>query len=110
MEVIKFDVETRELSRELLTEGFTQKIDCTRYWDAHGKRSECEPEQHKFDRPKKFEIWKVCSEEFYPSINLNYQQEYWRLFIDGKELDLGEIMSYRVLKTKLKLDICVGAG
>ncbi len=109
METIKLDVQTKELSRELLIEGFTKKIDCTRYWDAHGKRSECEPEQHKFDRPKKFEIIKVITETDFPYTG-KYVSEYWHLYINGEELDLGEIMKYEVLKTKLKLDICVGAG
>jgi hypothetical protein len=39
-----------------------------------------------------------------------HQWEYWHLYIDGKELEVGEIMSYKVLKTKIKLDCCVGCG
>lgn len=103
-------ITSRELSRELLCEGYTSKVDCTNFWDAHGKRIECEPTQHKFDRQKKFEIWKVVGETHYPNIDYVHQWEDWKLYIDGERLDVGELMSYRALKTKLKLDCCVGAG
>ena len=109
METIKFDVETKELSRNLLTTGYTKKIDCTRYWDAHGKRSESDPVQYKFDEPKKFEIIRVITETSFPYTG-KHISEYWHLYINGEELKLGEIMKYEVLKTKLKLDVCVGAG
>ena len=91
-------------------EGYTKKIECTNYWDSHGKRVEYDPTEYKFDCEKKYEIWKVISETFYPAINYTYQYEDWKLYIDGARLDLGEITSYRALKTKLKLDVCVGAG
>jgi hypothetical protein len=103
-------VTSRELSRELLYEGYTAKVECKNYWDSHGKRVEYEPTQHKFDSPKKFEIWKVCGETSYSTFDYVHQWEYWHLYIDGKKLDVGEIMSYKALKTKLKLDCCVGAG
>ena len=103
-------ISSRELSRELLCEGYTAKVDCTNFWDAHGKRIAYPPAQYKFDSPKKFEIWKVVGETSYTTINRTHQWEYWQLYIDGKYFDTGEIMSYRVLKTKLKLDCCVGAG
>lgn len=38
MEEIKFDVETKELSRELITEGYTRRVDCKNYWDSHGTK------------------------------------------------------------------------
>ena len=109
MEIIKLDITTRELSRKLLTTGCTNKIDCTKYWDAHGKRSEWEPEQHKFDKPKKFEVVRVLTEWNFsdgPSVF-----EDWLLYIDGKQYNIGgDIMKYEVLKTKLKLDVCIGHG
>ena len=111
MEVIKFDdIKTKELSRTLLTTGYTAKIDCTRYWDAHGERSEWEPEQHKFDKPKKFEIVKVLTEWDFEYLGPSVFED-WLLYIDGKKYNIdGEIMKYHVLKTKLKLDVCVGHG
>ena len=109
MEVIKFDFPTRELSRELLTEGFTKKIDCTKYWDSHGKKTDWDPEYHSFSEPKKFEIWKVITEWDLPYTG-KCVNEYWHLYIDGEELNLGEIMKYEVLKTKLKLVACAGTG
>lgn len=110
METIKLNIKTTELSRELLYEGYTMKIDCTNFWDSHGKRVEYAPTQHKFDREKKFEIYKVISETFYPAIPYTQQYEDWVLYIEGEKLDIGEMMSYRHLKTKLKLDCCIGAG
>lgn len=103
-------ITSRDLSRKLLCEGYTAKVDCTNFWDSHGKRIECAPTQHKFDRQKKFEIWEVTGETRYSTLDYVHQWEYWKLYIDGKELDVGEIMSYKILKTKIKLDVCVGAG
>lgn len=101
---------TKELSRELLCEGYIPKLECTNFWDSHGKRVEYAATQYKFDCLKKFEIWSVKGETTYSTINHVHQWEYWHLYIDGKELDVGEIMSYKVLKTKLKIDCCIGAG
>ena len=109
MEAIKLEIKSRELSRTLLTCGATKKIDCTRYWDSHGKRVKYEPKQYKFDEPKKFELIKVVREEEFPYTG-THVSEFWYLYVDGQKYDIGEIMSYQVLKTKLKLDICVGAG
>lgn len=103
-------ISSKELSRELLCEGYTAKVECTNFWDSHGKRLECAPTQYKFDFTKKFEIWKVTGETSYSTLEYTHQWEYWKLYIDGKELNVGEIMSYRILKTKIKLDVCVGAG
>ncbi len=103
-------ISSKELSRELLCEGYTTKVECTNFWDSHGKRLECAPTQYKFDFTKKFEIWKVTGETSYSTLEYTHQWEYWKLYVDGKELDVGEIMSYKILKTKIKLDVCVGAG
>jgi hypothetical protein len=107
METIKCD--TRELSRKLLTTGYTKRIDCTRYWDAHGKKSEWEPEQYKFNEPKKFEIVSVVTEWLF-KYSAPHTTEWWYLYVDGQELSVGEIMKYEVLKTKLKLTCCIGSG
>ncbi len=109
MEVIEFNFKSRELSRNLLTAGYTKKIDCINYWDSHGKKVDWEPTQHKFDYEKKFEIVKVVTETEFPYTG-KHVSENWLLYIDGKELSVGEIMSYKVLKTKLKLTCCIGAG
>lgn len=109
MEVIKFDLETKELSRNLLTTGYTKKIDCTNYWDSHGKKVMCGPTQHKFDREKKFEIIKVITETDFPYTGKHISED-WYLYVDGQELSVGEIMQYEVLKTKLKLTCCIGSG
>ena len=100
------------ISRELLVEGFTKKVECKNYWDSHGTRVDYAPTQYKFDREKKFEIWEVVTETHYPSINHTQTSTYWKLLVEGKEFDpnLGWLMGYNHLKTKLKLDCCVGCG
>lgn len=110
MTEVTLDITTKELSRELLAEGFTKKVECKNYWDSHGKRIEYAPTTHNFDCQKKFEIYKVITETYYPAIDYTYKAEWWKLYIDGELLDLGEITGYNCLKTKLKLDVCVGAG
>lgn len=109
MKVVKLDYETKELSRTLLADGYTTTIDCTRYWDAHGERIQLEPEQRNFDEPKKFEIVRVLTELVYPDSD-SLLIEDWLLYVDGEKYDIGEIMKYRALKTKLELDVCVGRG
>ena len=109
---VKLDIASKELSRELLYEGYTKKIECKNYWDAHGKRVEWDPTQYKFDSEKKFEIWEITRETYYPGIDYTQTSAYWKLLVDGEPLDpnLGWIMEYDHLKTKLKLDCCVGCG
>lgn len=107
---VTLDITTKELSRELLCEGYTKKVECKNYWDSHGKRIEYAPTQLNFDFDKKFEIYKVITETFYPSIGYTQETEWWKLYIDGEYCDLGELTGYKILKTKLKLDCCVGAG
>ena len=112
MEDLKLDITTKEISRKLFYEGFTKKVECKNYWDSHGKRVEWDPTQYKFDSEKKFEIWEVVSETYYPAIDLTQTYTDWYLKVEGKELDpnLGWLMEYNHLKTKLKLDCCVGCG
>lgn len=107
---VTLDIKTKEISRELLVEGYTKKVECKNYWDAHGKRIEYAPTMHTFDCEKKFEIYKVITETFYPSLDYTHNAEWWKLYVDGEYFDLGELMGYNVLKTKLKLDVCIGAG
>ncbi len=98
------------IERELLVEGFTKKVECKNYWDSHGKRLDQADTQHKFDCEKKFEIYKEVYEYYFDFVPTQ-TWEFWNLYIDGQKVeDLGEITSYHVLKTKLKLDCCVGAG
>lgn len=110
MEAVTIGAKNTVLSQELLHEGYTKKVECKNYWDSHGTRIEYAPTQHKFDCEKKFEIYKVVIETTYSTLDFTHQSEWWKLYIDGKELDVGEIMSYDHLKTKLKLDCCIGAG
>jgi hypothetical protein len=109
METIQFDVEIKDISKELLTEGYTNKVDCKNYWDAHGKRLEYAATQYKFDHPKKFELYRLKREYQYKYTGPTVY-EFLLLYIDGEKLDVGEITEFRELKTKIKLDVCVGAG
>lgn len=109
METIKFDIKSKELSRNLLTTGYTTKIDCIRYWNSHGKKSAWEPVYFKFEEPKKFEIIKVITETDFPYTGKHVSED-WYLYVDDQKLSVGEIMKYEVLKTKLKLTCCIGSG
>lgn len=112
MEAVKSGIRTKEISRTLIHDGFTKKVECNNYWDSHGTRIECAPTQYTFDREKEFEIWEVVTETYYPLTN--YTQTYvdWKLIVEGKLLDpdLGQIMGYAHIKTKLKLDCCIDCG
>ena len=112
METVNLDVTTKEVSRKLLYEGFTKKIECKNYWDSHGKRVDYATSQYKFDCEKKFEIWEVVTETYYPAIDYTQTYTDWYLKVEDKDLDpnLGWIVEYDHLKTKLKLDCCVGTG
>ncbi len=105
-------ITSKEISRTLLHEGFTKKVECKNYWDSHGTRVEYAPTQYRFDSEKKFEIWEVVTETHYPAINHTQTYTDWKLVVEGKPLDpnLGWVMAYDHLKTKLKLDCCVGCG
>ena len=102
METVKLDITTKEISRTLIYEGYTKKVDCTNYWDSHGTRVEYAPTQYKFDSEKKFEIWEVVTETHYPAIGLTQQYTDWRLLVEGDKLDpdMGWIMAYDHLKTQ----------
>lgn len=101
---------TVEVSRDLVAMTYTRKIDCSNYWDSHGKAIPCAATQYKFDSLKKVELYRVVREHHSQYIP-TYTTEWLYLYVDGKQLEgLGEITKYRALKTKVKLDCCVGAG
>jgi hypothetical protein len=98
------------IERELLVEGFTKKVECKNYWDSHDTRINQADTQLKFDCEKKFEIYKEVYEYYFDFVPTQ-TWEFWNLYINGQKVDdLGEITSYHALKTKLKLDCCIGAG
>jgi hypothetical protein len=105
-------IKTKELSRSLIYAGYTKKIDCKNFWDSHGTKVPYAPTQYQFDREKNFEIWEVVTETHYPGINFTQTTVDWLLLVEGKKLDpnLGWIERFTHLKTKLKLDCCVGTG
>lgn len=109
--VYTLDIPVKEISRKLVAEGYTKKVDCKNYWDAHGERHYDfkAPTQYKFDRPKKFELYRV-EREYQFEFTGSSVYEYLFLYIDGEKLDVGEITEFRELKTKINLDCCVGAG
>jgi hypothetical protein len=112
METLKLDITTKELSRSLIYAGYTKKIDCKNFWDSHGTKVPYAPTQYQFDREKNFEIWEVVTETHYPGINFTQTTVDWLLLVEGKKLDpnLGWIERFTHLKTKLKLECCVGCG
>ena len=106
----EFEIKTKELSRELVDTTYTKKLECKNYWDSHGKRIEYATTQHAFDRLKKVELYRVKRQYLFETIP-TYTAEFLLLYVEGKLFeDLGEITSYRPLKTKIKLECCIGAG
>jgi predicted transcriptional regulator len=100
-----------EISRKLVMQGHTKRVDVNAYWDSHGKAIPWDGSQvFRYPEPKKFELYRVEkrmeSEYIKP-----YEFSELELFIEGERLkDIGEITYFEELKTKLKLDCCVGAG
>lgn len=100
-----------EISRELVQSGYTKRVDTKPYWDAHGKAVPWgESQVFTYQKPKKFELYKVAKRLESEYIN-SYEFDELELFIDGERLrDIGQITCFEELKTKVKLDCCVGAG
>ena len=100
-----------EISRELVREGYTKRVDTKAYWDAHGKAIPWDGSQvFKYSEPKKYELYRVKKLWEFECIE-PAEFEFLFLYIDGEKLeDIGEITCFEALKTKVKLDVCVGAG
>ena len=100
-----------EISRELVREGYTKRVDTKAYWDSHGKAIPWEGSQViKYPESKKYTLYRV--KQLWESDYIKpYEAEFLHLYIDGEKLmGIGEITCFEELKTKIKLDICVGAG
>ncbi len=99
-----------EVSRELVREGYTKRVDCRAYWDSHGKAIPWEGSQVlKYPELKKYELYRV--KQLWESDYIKpYEAELLHLYIEGEKQDLGCITCFEELKTKIKLDCCVGAG
>ncbi len=103
--------ETKEVSRELADFGYTKRVDIKSYWDSHGRAIPWgEDKILKFSAPKKFELFRV--KRLWITDFCDPQElEFLYLYLDGEKLeDIGQITCMTTLKTKLKLDCCVGAG
>jgi hypothetical protein len=100
-----------EISRELVSEGYTKRVDTKAYWDSHGKAIPWDGSQvFKYPEPKKYELYRV--KQLWESEYIQPQEfAHLELFLDGERLpNIGEITCFEELKTKVKLDCCVGAG
>lgn len=100
-----------ELSRTLERSGFTKRIDVKSYWDSHGKAIPWDGDKiFKFSAPKEYQLYRVqkrLESEFMSPLEFTELE----LFLDGTRLgDIGQITCFEALKTKVKLDCCVGAG
>ena len=90
---------------------FATRIDCNAYWDSHGKHIPWDGSKViKFEGSKKLELYrakKLMKSEYLKPYEFNQLE----LFIDGERLTgVGEITYFTELKSKVKLDCCVGAG
>jgi hypothetical protein len=108
---MEFDTDIKIISRELVAEGFTKRVDCRYYWDSHGNKVwDFQPaDSFKYSEPKKFELYREIREYHFEYVPTQIW-EFLFLYIDGEKIDVGEIASFEELKTKVKLQCCVGAG
>lgn len=100
-----------ETARERIYQCYTDRIDTKAYWDSHGKQIPWDGSQKfKYDHTKKLELYKVS--ELWESEYLKpMKSSHFELFVDGERLTgVGEITLFKELKTKVKLECCVGAG
>jgi hypothetical protein len=104
-------VKVTETFRECVYQCYANRIDTKAYWDSHGKHIPWEGSQvFKYDRRKKIELYRVQKRMEFEHIK-PYEFEELELFVDGERLrDIGQITQFEELKTKVKLDCCVGAG
>ena len=104
-------MEIKEISRQRVYQCYTKKIETKAYWDSHGKAIPWDgSKKFQYDRLKKVDLYEVKkrleSEYIKP-----YEFEELEVFVDGERLpDVGQITQFQELKTKVKLDCCVGAG
>ena len=100
-----------EISRTLVYQCEADKIESKAYWDSHGKQIPWEGSvKIKYDEKKKIELYRV--EQLWESEYLKSMTAcHLEFFVDGERLtEIGEITLFKELKTKIKLECCVGAG
>ena len=103
------DLDIKVISRELVAEGYTKKVECNNYWDSHGKAIPWGKEVYNLERLKKYELYREVREYHFEYVPTQ-TWEFLFLYIDGEKLEVGEITKCTELKTKVKLEVCVGAG
>lgn len=105
------DWNNTELSREKVYVCETKRIDVNAYWDSHGKAIPWEGSHvWKYPEAKHLELYRV-HHRIESDYVKSYEYDDLELFIDGERLkDVGQITCFKELKTKVRLDCCVGAG
>lgn len=100
-----------ELSRTHAYECYAKRIDVNAYWDSHGKAIPWDGSQVlKYPEPRKLDLYRVKHRIETDNVK-PYEYEDLELFIDGERLKgIGQITCFKELKTKVRLDCCVGAG
>lgn len=100
-----------ELSREKVYDCEKKRIDINAYWDSHGKQIPWEGSRVlKYEEDKHLELYRV-KRRIETEYVKPYEYDDLELFIDGERLcEVGQITCFKELKTKVRLDCCVGAG
>lgn len=93
--------EQRKLIRDF-ADVLPRKVEVKRYWNSHGNKVDWGTEI--LTDVKSMKI----TEHSYDCYGVHVV--FWNLEINGKDAELGDIDCYEVLKTKIKLTACVGAG
>lgn len=103
-------IKTEIISSETLYKGSTKSIEINKFYDFHGESIDEGQDTLTFDKPVDFEIKKEMV-RWHFEYGDPTDFENWTLFINGKEKKLQvEIVGYKVLKNRLILSGCVGAG
>ena len=99
-------VETIE--EKVLYEGYTSKIEIHKYWDSHGKMMSWGCDTNNYNQPAHIKIvskTKVYHWKFTPDTTF----EFWSLTINGETIS-EDITEYKILKSKVVIHACAGAG
>lgn len=107
--VITIDQKVEILNTKLLYEGVTQNILVNKFYDYHGQKID---QGHDTIQLKNSTKFKIVERNLRHHMSFStFDTTVWDLILNGKTKNLNaDIVGYKVLKDKLVLSACVGAG
>lgn len=99
-----------ELGRRTVLTTHTKRLDCWKYWNAHGVLHDWGTDIIKFPELRELNVVEV-SMRMHFSMLPSYDYTRLELYANGERIkDLGEVTEVKILKTKVKLQSCIGSG